>query len=185
MIYLPIRNIIAESKSVAFGCSHTWGVGVEPEETWPYLIGAKNFGVGGCSADYIVRTAPDLIKQNNVKNVFILWPDWTRFDYLKNETYYTSLPTDENRILYMKTYPTEWLIKNFYQQVEKFKTWCNENDIKLIDMTLYDLIPYIDHADVWPVSKLGHHYAPEWHQWVAKIFVDAQRNNFSFPLAHE
>jgi hypothetical protein len=37
-------------------------------------------------------------------------------------------------------------------------------------MALYDLIPYIDHADRWPLSKLGHHYSPVWHQWVADIF---------------
>ena len=149
------------------------------------MLGAKNFCVGGCSADYIVRTAPDLIKQNHIKNVFVLWPDWTRFDYVKNGQYNTSLPLDENRIYYMQIHSKEWLIKNFEQQVATFKLWCKENNVKVIDMTLYDLIPYIDHADRWPLSKLGHHYAPEWHQWVANIFKDGQNDNRPFPLAHD
>ena len=44
--------------SIAVGCSHTVGVGVEPHEAWPNLLGAVNLGVGGCSADYIARNMP-------------------------------------------------------------------------------------------------------------------------------
>jgi len=50
---LKFRNKITNSDSIAFGCSHTWGVGVENNETWPYLLGAKNFGVGSASGDQV------------------------------------------------------------------------------------------------------------------------------------
>ena len=64
----------------------------------------------------------------------------------------------------------DWLQDNFTKQQNSMKTYCTEHNIKLVDITLYDLIPYIDHADCWPLSKLGHHYSPLWHDWVADIF---------------
>ena len=63
--------------------------------------------------------------------------------------------------------------------------FCENNNIKLIDMTLYDLVPYIDHADVWPLSNLGHHYSPLWHSWVADIFKNSHINNIKHTLRHE
>jgi len=153
---------------VAFGCSHTYGIGVEPYQAWPALLGAENFGQPGCSSDYVVRKLKEVLQTQLPDVVYILWPDWTRFEYNINETYYQSLPTDKDRIQWMETATEEWLKENF----EKQRNYANDlcKNTKLIDMTLYDLIPYIDHADKWPLSKLGHHYNEEWHQWVADIF---------------
>jgi hypothetical protein len=164
------RNVIERSNCLAFGCSHTWGVGVEASETWAYLLGAKNFGVPGVSSDYIVRTAPDIIAANTPAKIYLLWPDWTRFEYQKNKVYQQSLPSHPDRIYFMKTATDKWLKENFELQQQRFRHLCNNNRIKLIEMTLYDLVPYIDHSDRWPLSKLGHHYSPVWHIWVADIF---------------
>jgi hypothetical protein len=156
---------------LAFGCSHTAGVGVDPEEAWPFLIGAENYGVSGTSSDFLVRRAPDILSKTNPTVVYVLWPDWTRFEYTDaQDRYQQSLPTDSNRIHFMETATDEWLMNNFDHQVKKMKDLCASKRIKLVDMALYDLIPYIDHADRWPLSKLGHHYSPVWHQWVADIF---------------
>jgi hypothetical protein len=179
------RNLIDSSDSIAFGCSHTWGVGVDANETWSYNLDAMNFGVGSCSADFIVRIAPDLVDQYCPKTVYVLWPDWTRFEYIKNGVYMQSLPTDSDRIYFMETHTEEWLKNNFRQQVDKMNQYCNQRDIQLIDMSLYDLIPYIDHADQWPISKLGHHYDPSWHKQVADIFQNAKINNIRHPIANE
>ena len=70
----------------------------------------------------------------------------------------------------MKMATDKWLQENFEFQQQKIRQLCKDHSIKLIDMTLYDLIPFIDHADRWPLSKLGHHYSPVWHGWVADIF---------------
>lgn len=155
---------------LAFGCSHTYGTGVERNETWAYILGAKNYGVEGCSSDYIARTALDIMLKESADIVYILWPDWTRFEYVDAGVYKQSLPTDRNRIQFMKTATDDWLRENFNKQVLTIKEYCSKNNIKLIDMTLYDLIEYIDHADRWPLSTLGHHYSEVWHQWVANIF---------------
>lgn len=179
------RNIVNASNSVAFGCSHTWGTGVEADETWAYCLKAMNFGVGACSADFVVRIAPDILNKYQPTTVYVLWPDWARFEYIKDNIYTQSLPTDKDRIYFMETHTEEWLKKNFQQQVGLMNQYCNDRNIKLIDMSLYDLIPYIDHADQWPLSKLGHHYAPSWHKQVADIFHNAKINNIKHPIANE
>lgn len=179
------RNLIDSSDSIAFGCSHTWGVGVDANETWSYNLNAMNFGVVSCSADFIVRIAPDLLDKCQPTTVYVLWPDWTRFEYIKNKEFIQSVPTDHDRINFMKTHTEEWLKKNFQQQVSMMNQYCNQRDIQLIDMSLYDLISYIDHADQWPISKLGHHYAPSWHKQVANIFRNAKINNIRHPIANE
>ena len=155
---------------LAFGCSHTYGIGVEPTEAWPSLLDAINLGVPGCSIDLIARILPSMLDKYTPHIVYILWPDWTRFEYIEHGIYKQSLPMDSNRIYFMEKATDEWLQNNYLEQVEKIRKSCCE--IELIDITLYDLIPFIDHADKWPISKLGHHYNHEWHQWVANIFRD-------------
>ena len=182
---LEFRNAILDSDSLAFGCSHTWGVGVEYHEAWPYLLGAKNFGLGSASSDQVVRIARDLIPQHCPTIVYCLWPDWSRFEYQKNGVFYQSLPTDNDRIYFMDTHNDDWCRNNFANNLIQLKEICEQTHCRLIDMTLYDLIPYIDHADRWPLSKLGHHYSPTWYQWVAGIFADARDHDKKFPLAYE
>ncbi|CAB4138014.1 Radical_SAM domain containing protein [uncultured Caudovirales phage] len=155
---------------IAFGCSHTYGVGVEHNETWSYLLNAANFGQPAVSADFVVRNAPAVIEKYQPRTIYILWPDWTRFEYIQDSKYQQSLVTDRDRIKFMQSHPESWLLNNFQTQVKNMHDLCCTLNIQLIDMTLEDLIPYIDQADRWPVSKLGHHYSPVWHQWVADIF---------------
>ncbi len=182
---MQFRNIITNSTSLALGCSHTWGVGVEANETWAYKLGANNFGVSGCSADLIARIFPDIVQVQKPTTVYILWPDWTRFEYVQDGQYYQSLPTDANRIKFMETHTNKWLIDNFIKRTKVVRDFCKNNNIELFDMTLYDLIPYIDHADTWPLSKIGHHFSPLWHSWVADIFKNAKNNNIMHDLRNE
>ena len=179
------RHFITTSNKLALGCSHTYGVGVEPTEAWPCLLEASNFGTPGHSADYLVRHVPELITMYKPTVIYMLWPDWSRFEYIDNEKYCQSLATDNNRIKFMESHPDSWLLNNFQKQTQILQSLCDNNNIQLIGMTLYDLIPYIDHADRWPLSKLGHHYAPVWHQQVADIFKNSEINNIKHPLANE
>jgi hypothetical protein len=168
------RSLIDNSSTVALGCSHTWGIGVEAEEAWPYLLGASNFGKPGCSADYVARILPEVLTRYNSKTVYVLWPDWTRFDYEVNGEFVTSLPQDKNRIFFMDTATDEFLKENYLKHVNTVHELCK--GIDLVDISLYDLISFIDHADKWPLSLLGHHYNHVWHEWVADIFKENARS---------
>jgi len=155
---------------IAFGCSHTYGTGVERIEAWPHLLGATNFGTPGCSSDFVARTIPIVVADSLPDVIYVLWPDWTRFEYTSNGIIMQSLPGDKNRIDFMEMATEEWLHNNFNKQVKTVREFCTSKNIKLVELTLDDLIQYIDHADRWPLSKLGHHYSPVWHTWVADIF---------------
>lgn len=180
------RNIITDSRSVAFGCSHTWGVGVEANETWPYLLNAKNYGIVGASPDQVTRIAKDIINPDTVDTVFVLWPDWTRFEYIDDQgNTQQSHATDPNRILFMDTHNEQWCRTNFWENLRQLHSLCSINNIRFVDMSLYDLTPYLDHADKWPLSKLGHHFAPEWHQKVADLFTWALETKHIFPFSYE
>ena len=111
---------------------------------------------------------PELLAKHTPTTVYVLWPDWARFEYIKDGVYVQSLPTDKDRICHMETATDEWLHLNFKHQQQTVYDLCK--NINLIDITLYDLIPYIDHADRWPRATDGMHFSEEWHQWVADIF---------------
>lgn len=175
------REKLQEHDNFAFGCSHTYGTGVEINETWAYKVGALNLGIESISADTVVRFMKEVIKTHVPKKIYVLWPDWTRFEIVKDGNYKSLLSSDSDYIKYMKDHNETWLRSNFAQRVNETKELCKNNNIKLQHMTLYDLIPYIDHADRWPISKLGHHYAPEWHNWVAELFLTVNE----FPIAYD
>ena len=85
----PVRNLIKNSSIAAFGCSHTYGVGVAAEEAWPYILKAMNFGRGSSSIDAIARFIPEKLEENpEVDTVLLLAPDWSRFEYVKDGEYF-------------------------------------------------------------------------------------------------
>lgn len=169
------------NKDFAFGDSHTWGWGVEENEAWPALLDLINLGIRGSSANQVVRLAKELIPIYKPSRAFVLWPDWGRFEIKIGSNYRQVLPTDKDRINFMETHTDEWCLKNFHNMTREMESLCNDHGTMLRQMTLYDLIPYIDHADRWPRNHTGTHHSSEWHQWVANII----NNNEEFPLADE
>ena len=77
----------AEFKILVSGCSHTFGIGINEEDTWcnqfaQRISGSKvyNLALGGRSPDYVVRSihkSIDVIKPNLV---LVMWPDQSRFE---------------------------------------------------------------------------------------------------------
>lgn len=185
MSELFTRQHTVDSNLISFGCSHTWGVGVEPHETWSYFLNSKNFGQPGVSADFVTRNALSIIEKYQPVTVYVLWPEWRRFEIVKNSVILQMTPAHPDRINYMHSHPESWLKENFKTQTEKLRDCCRQKQIELVDITLYNLIPYIDHSDRWPISSLGHHYSELWHSWVADIFKQLQTNKTVVELAYE
>jgi len=178
------RNLISDGSKLAFGCSHTYGVGVDADHTWPYYLGAMNFGVPGCTSDLIARIMPDILEKYKPQVVFVLWPNWSRFEYTKNGKYYQSLPTDKNRIDFMETATDEWLISNFNHQVSIVKNLCS--NIKLVQLSFYNLAPpLMKHACLFPKARDNSHYDESFHQTVSEIFRDMLINNIEYKIAYE
>lgn len=180
-MYFKTRQKPEKDKNFAFGCSHTYGIGVKMHEAWPYLLGLINLGIPGSSSDELLRLAKEVIPIYRPKIIYVLWPDWWRFEINNNGIYEQILPMHKDRIKYMDSHPDHWCLENFNNNVKIMSSLCLDNQVEIKQMTLFDLIPFIDHADKWPVSKLGHHNSEVWHGWVADIFM----NNKDFPMALE
>jgi hypothetical protein len=178
------RNLISDGNKLAFGCSHTYGVGVDAEQTWSYHLGAMNFGVPGCSSDLIARIMPKLLEQYNPSVVFVLWPSWTRFEYENSGIYHQSLPTDRNRIQFMETATDEWLRENFNKQVDTVEKMCS--DRQLFQLTFFNLAPpLMEYACTYPKAKDNFHYGEDFHRKVSEIFNDMLVNNIKHKLLYE
>jgi len=65
-------------KRVAFGCSHTFGYEVAFENSYPFLLGATNFGVTAASPQTVARLVQNWIPNSEVEEVIILMPDSAR-----------------------------------------------------------------------------------------------------------
>ena len=166
----------SKPRMLTFGCSHTWGDSNEQSDIWPERLAKKlnlqliNLGQPGASVDYVHRIFSFAIKKFTPIAAFIYWPDWTRFEYTKDDKIYESLPSDSDRIYHMENATEEWLINNFKSKVNLIKE--ESKDIKLVHLSSYNLVPYMDHADRWPKAKDNSHNSPVWNQQLADIFYD-------------
>ena len=168
----------SKTRMLCIGDSHTYGAGNQEQEIWPELLKNKlgieqilNLGVPGVSADHLARNITSYVDRFKPEEVFVLWPDYSRFEYDYYGVIKQSLPTDSNRIYFMETATEEWLLSNFKSAQDKVTYTCRKNNIKLRTLTLYDLIPIIDHADRWPIAANETHFNHKWHNLVAEIFA--------------
>ena len=158
------------NSSIALGCSHTQGVGVEPHQAWPALMGIQNLGVSGVSADFCYRMLQLTLQKQTVEEVYILYPHWLRFEYRQDDVIFQSLPSDSNRIEFMETHDEAWCWNNYTTVRTNISLLCDAWDILLVEMTFEDMTGIINHADTWPAGSDGDHHGAQWHQWVAGLF---------------
>ena len=88
-----IKNIDLNNYILYVGCSHTEGIGLELEKTYPYLLSKSlncnyyNLGVGGSGIDVLLHNLIvwfGTVKQKP-KLVIIQWPFWARYSRFTRE----------------------------------------------------------------------------------------------------
>lgn len=96
---------------LAVGCSHTEGVDVSDNETWPYYTAKSlgithvNAGFTGRSNDYISRTVVDLVKKYQPKIVSVMYTYTFRREYWCE---YGPQAYSTNKWGYFKDFPKKW-----------------------------------------------------------------------------
>ena len=78
---------------VILGCSHTWGVGLDAEETWAHKVSQHNtdklrywnLGQPGYSPEAVVRMLYRTEKTLFPKLIIIMWPEFSRREWPSNE----------------------------------------------------------------------------------------------------
>ena len=84
------------------GCSFTFGIGLETQDTWPELLSKKldcsvgNYGVPGMSVHGCFRQVLYCLENLDVKKIIVLLPPFERmfykFKFLGNNAYYNYTP---------------------------------------------------------------------------------------------
>lgn len=86
-----INDINTKDYILFTGCSHTVGIGLELDKTYPYLIGKTlncdyyNIAIGASGPDLLVSNLLTFLSKYPLpKCIFIQWPDTSRFLYRKS-----------------------------------------------------------------------------------------------------
>jgi hypothetical protein len=183
---------------VVLGCSHTFGEGLEDEETWVSQVAKQsnkilrwwNLAMPGGNADQMIRILYGTEKFLFPRIVIACWPAWSRRERL--DLYPQNLTSDNNLL---KTENNNTDRNNFFKNVfflEKFaeknnaKTFhCFAEDVYELDSNLQVLKDYTI-KNCWPewdkhekrelhtkpsLAKDGIHYGKEHHEVFARLFL--------------
>jgi hypothetical protein len=84
--------------NIALGCSHTMGIGLPIEMTWPSIIEEQtqivtlNLGLGSGTTDTVSRILTNVCGMFSIHTVYILWPSKNRFELYSDDQIITVLP---------------------------------------------------------------------------------------------
>jgi lysophospholipase L1-like esterase len=157
--YEPLFN---DKKIVCIGCSFTEGVGLDENETWPYLLSQQlglpylNLGVAGGSQGYVVWQIMNVLKNIQQDNIFVLSPPTGRFFELTDTEF-------ENKQSWDVETPTE-TYSNFYDL----------NDFMLESICKAYNINYLNCMDFgidWKLAKDNQHFDVEYQQEIVNNFI--------------
>lgn len=184
---------------VILGCSHTWGVGLEPDETWAHHVSQHNtdrlrywnLGQPGAGPDTVVRILYSCEKVINPNMIIVMWPEMSRRERL--EDFANNLHgTDEK--LRFENHKTD--LNNFLKNVFFLEKYAEKNQCKTFHCFAQD--SYHEHIkglnvleeytikNCWPywdkfeqrvpynepsLASDGEHYGVEHHERFAEIFL--------------
>jgi hypothetical protein len=146
---------------IAIGCSHTQGIGIKNEHTWPSQLQSKlghkiwNLGVGGSALDTCYRLLDHWIKNLNVKFVICVVPGISRYEICTQNNWTNFLPMSDyqpfrqvfHRQPYLQGYHKEYLmydqnsIVNRQKNLHAMKYVCHLRQVPFY----YDLLENFDY----------------------------------------
>jgi len=162
-----------EAKSTAaFGCSSTYGMGVEYEQTFAYQLNAYNVGQPGSSNDRICRLAIEYINTYCPEKIYVFWTFDTRREWINSNG-------DAIRFIPGHTrYGGEFWHKahvqlgnpdnneyNYCRNKLMLETYCELKNVKLRQLA-YSEFP----THTYPLGTDDQHPGPLWHDWITREF---------------
>ena len=106
--------------NIFLGCSHTFGIGLHWEHTWPVLLSEKiggefiNLGIPGGSIEASYITLKRFIDMYDVQNVFHLQPVYARFLAFDKGKLSSFIAIQENIFRMLRVFFTEYYVKNLF-----------------------------------------------------------------------
>ena len=166
---IELRTVPGRINILVSGCSHTMGIGLPLEHTWPQLLSemipgsvVHNVAQGGASTDYVARSIfvacqiiqPDLI--------FVLWPEPSRMEYFDAEAPHNIQVTNPQ-------YP-KLLLEHTHHHNTYLK---NRLMVKMTSghIPLYHGVEALSRSpDGAPTARDGAHNCEVWHRRMALAF---------------
>jgi len=181
------RDKFEDSKTACFGCSFTYGMFLENNQTWPHYLGgnARNYGMSGSSISSIIGTAREYVKNFDCEKIAILLPHPCRLQ-LKDNTggIHTLLPgrspkvekmfKDVSRDIVMFGKASLLLsgysngLKNILKEMsQKTKVYLSAYDkdfydcLSLLNEDHYKMLPFYERSDQYDFAEDDLHPGPE------------------------
>jgi hypothetical protein len=156
---------------VVLGCSHTFGEGLEENETWVSQVAKEsnkilrwwNLGQPGASSDLMIRILYGTEKVLFPKIIIACWPAWSRRErldsYPQNLTSNDSLLKTENDNTDQHNFLKNVFLLEKFAEKNNAKTFhCFAEDVYKLDNTLQVLNGYTI-KNCWP--EWDRHHLPE------------------------
>jgi hypothetical protein len=181
------RDKFEDSKTACFGCSFTYGMFLENNQTWPHYLGgnARNYGMGGSSISSMIGTAREYVKNFDCEKIAILLPHPCRLQ-LEDKTggIHTLLPgrspevekmfKDVSRDIVMFGEASLLLsgysngLKNILKEMsQKTKVYLSAYDkdlydcLSLLNEGHYKMLPFYERSDQYDFAEDDIHPGPE------------------------
>jgi hypothetical protein len=165
---------------VVLGCSHTFGEGLEDEETWVSLVAKQsnkilrwwNLGQLGASADLMIRILYGAEKVLFPKIVIACWPAWNRRERLDKNTQNL---TSDNTLLKTENDNTDR--NNFLKNVFFLEKFAEKNGAKTFHCFAQDAYEIDSNLQVLK----DHTIKNCWPEWDSHHLPDAKRKKIITP----
>lgn len=172
-----LTNVPDKINILISGCSHTLGVGLAVEQTWPHILCSMiensvlhNVAIGGGSGDYVSRSIflADQILQADM--FFILWPDTSRFEF------YSETRCNLSLCVHDATYPQIWLNEthhhnNYLKNLAFIQAVVGERPF------YHGTTDLARSPDGSPRARDGIHNSTIWNQRLAEAFYIKYKEN--------
>ena len=155
------RDLLKQRKIVCLGCSFTEGVGLDEDETWPYLLSQKiglpffNLGMVCGSQGYIMWQIQNVLDKIQTDNIFVLKPPPGRIFELRDDSFDNIQSWNYEKP--GKSYGRLYKLNDFM-----LDSVCNTHRISYLSST--------DYGDKWEKAKDGHHYGKDYQEMIANEF---------------
>jgi hypothetical protein len=177
-------DLTSQSNILCLGCSHTEGIGLRFEDSWPTLLKKQfsnskvyNFGLGGGSSDTVARILTNISSIFNPLAVFILWPSTIRYELYNGgkPVFYGTWSIDAEHYSLMDSKHT---YNNFCKNKLIVELLQKRYNFNLCSIEV-DSLPYdIDFKRLGERSSARDlHFNPHQHQEIARRFIEKYNAN--------
>jgi len=176
------RDQFTDTGTACFGCSFTYGTFLEHDQTWPHLLSAKNYGVGGNSISAIVGTAHWYVKNFKCDKIVMLLPHVCRLQLQdQKKGLWTFIPfqaddTDEEIVkdiimfgepsLLFSGYATRMkeLLAEINEKTDLYITSYQPDTYDMLDKTMHGvckILPFYEMSAEYEMASDNKHPGPE------------------------